>query len=134
MKRALAAAQRVVSIGVERLETRQVCGHQIAIAMHEVAGPSTVIFCMASVVSAPGRTELAAFFNDPGRFELHRLGGHVPIDGLVLTFRRLAGRGSVRPRDGQPERLGVRRPLCQVSRGGPTGTRPASVIQLWSSS
>jgi len=30
--------------GVERLEARQVCGHRIAIAMHEVAGPSTVIF------------------------------------------------------------------------------------------
>ncbi|HKF89578.1 MAG TPA: alpha/beta fold hydrolase [Propionibacteriaceae bacterium] len=31
--------------GVERLEARQVCGHRIAIAMHDVAGPSVVIFC-----------------------------------------------------------------------------------------
>ena len=31
--------------GVERLEARHVCGHRIAIAMHEMAGPSVVIFC-----------------------------------------------------------------------------------------
>ena len=37
-------ARLLAMTGVERLEARQVCGHRIAIAMHEVAGPSTVIF------------------------------------------------------------------------------------------
>ena len=30
--------------GVERLEARRVCRHRIAIAVHEMAGPSVVIF------------------------------------------------------------------------------------------
>jgi alpha-beta hydrolase superfamily lysophospholipase len=42
----LAKRARLLAMsGVERLEARHVCGHRIAIAMHEMAGPSVVIFC-----------------------------------------------------------------------------------------